>query len=344
MRRVAVTGGGGRLGNVLVRQLLARGDSVRVLEPLARPPKSLVGVDAELVSGSVLDPAAVAALVGDVDLVFHLAAKVDLGRDRDGSIRAVNVEGTRIVAEACLARGIRLVHCSSHHALELRPLEQPLDESKPLALATACDYHRTKALGEQLVLDLVRERGLDATVVSPGTIVGPFDFEPSILGRALIDLYHRRIPLLMQVVSDYVDVRDVASGVRSAADNGRTGERYLLTGEVLELKQMVEIWGDLTGVRTPRHVLPYWFGWAMLPLTLLSAQLTGKPALFTANMLRSSVSNRIVSHAKAARELGFEPRSTRTALAGALDFYRASGWIGPSRLTPAAEVGLRKST
>jgi dihydroflavonol-4-reductase len=341
MKRVAVTGGGGRLGNVLVRQLRARGDSVRVLEPSEGIPKSLHGVDAELVRGSVLDPSDVAGLVADADLVFHLAAKVDLDRDRDGSIRAVNVEGTRNVAEACLARGIRMVHCSSHHALELHPLDQPLEETKPLALETACDYHRTKALGEQLVLDLVRSRGLDAVVVSPGTIVGPFDFEPSILGRALLDLYHRRIPLLMQVVSDYVDVRDVASGVLSAADKGRSGERYLLTGEVLELNAMVAIWGELTGVPMPKRVLPYWFGWAMLPFTLLAARVSGKPALFTANMLRSSVSNRVVSHAKATRELGFEPRATRAALAGALEFYRAAGWAGPM---PATSAGVGEPT
>lgn len=327
MKRVAVTGGGGRLGNVVVRQLCERGDRVRVLEPLAARPASLNGLDVELVRGSVLDAGTIAALVADADVVFHLAAKVDLERDRDGSIRAVNVDGTRNVAEACAARGIRLVHCSSHHALELRPLDQPLDESKPLALDTPCDYHRTKAIAEKLVLELVRERGLDAVVVSPGTLVGPFDYEPSIIGRALLDLHQRRIPMLMQVISDYVDVRDVATGILSAADNGRKGERYLLTGEVLELKDMVAIWGELTGVPMPKRILPYWFGWAMLPFTLLASKLSGRPALFTANMLRSSVSNRVVSHEKASRELGFAPRGTRAALTGALEFYRATGWV-----------------
>jgi dihydroflavonol-4-reductase len=326
MKRVAVTGGGGRLGNVVVRQLRERGDSVRVLEPVSTQPPSLGELEVELISGSVLDPQAVARLVAGAGVVFHLAAKVDLDRDRDGSIRAVNVDGTRIVAEACLARGIRMVHCSSHHALELHPLEKPLDESKPLALETPCDYHRTKAIAEKLVLDLVRDRGLDAVVVSPGTLVGPFDYEPSIIGRALLDLYHRKIPMLMQVVSDYVDVRDVAAGILSAADSGRRGERYLLTGEVLELKDMVAIWGELTGVPMPKRILPYWFGWVILPFTLAAAKLSGKPALFTANMLRSSVSNRVVSHEKAKRELGFEPRPTKAALAGALEFYRSAGW------------------
>jgi dihydroflavonol-4-reductase len=330
---VAGTGGAGRLGNVLVRQLRERGDRVRVLEPRADAATSLRGVEVELHEGSVLDPRAVAALVRDAELVFHLAAKVDLDRDRDGSLRAINVDGTRIVAEACLRRGLRMVHCSSHHALELRPLDRPLDEQKPLALHAACAYHRTKAIAERLVLNMVRERGLDAVVASPGTLVGPHDYEPSIIGRALLDLYHRRIPMLMQVVSDYVDVRDVAAALIAAATRGRKGERYLLTGEVLELRDMVKIWGELTGVRMPRRVLPYWFGWALLPFTLAAARVTGKPALFTAGMLRSSVSNRVVSHDKAQRELGFSPRPARAALSGALEFYRGEGWTGAAAPT-----------
>ena len=323
---VAVTGGAGRLGNVLVRKLRERGDRVRVLEPRANEARSLRDVDVELCEGSVLDAHAVAALVEGAELVFHLAAKVDLDRDRDGSLRAINVEGTRIVAEACLQRGIRMLHCSSHHALELRPLDRPLDEQKPLALDATCDYHRTKAIAERMILDMVRDRGLDAVVASPGTLVGPHDYEPSIIGRALLDLYHRRIPMLMQVVSDYVDVRDVTDGLIAAASKGRKGERYLLTGEVLELRDMVKIWGELTGVRMPQKILPYWFGWALLPFTLAAARVSGKPALFTAGMLRSSVSNRVVSHAKAQRELGFEPRSTRAALSGAFEFYQSEGW------------------
>lgn len=325
--KAGVTGGGGRLGNVLVRQLRARGDSVKVLEPGTTVPTSLSGVDVELVRGSVLDSRAVEALVEGTDVVFHLAAKVDLDRDRDGSIHAVNVEGTRVVAQACLGRGVRLVHCSSHHALERRPLDEPLDERKPLALDEPCAYHRSKARAEQIVQELVRERGLDAVVTNPGSLVGPYDFEPSMIGRALLDLYHRRIPILLEVVSDYVDVRDVADGILRAAEKGRAGERYLLTGDVLELKDIVALWGELTSVPMPQRVLPLWVGWTMVPFTILVARLTGKSALFTPGVLRASVSNRVVSHAKATQELGFQPRSVQAALAGALEFYRTQGWV-----------------
>jgi dihydroflavonol-4-reductase len=275
----------------------------------------------------VLDAPVLGSLVRGADRVFHLAAKIDLDRDRDGSIHAVNVEGTRKVAAACLEERVRLVHCSSHAALVKDPLSEPLDESKPLALADPCDYHRSKAQAEQLVLDSVRTRGLDAVVVSPGTVTGPNDFKPSIMGRALIDLYHRRIPVLMEVLSDYVDSRDVVSGMIAAAERGRTGERYLLTGHVLSLREMVGYWGDLTGVNMPKRVLPLWVGWAMLPITIATARLSRRPPLFTAGVLRASVSNAVVSHEKARQELGFSPRPVRDSLADALAFYRQEGLL-----------------
>ncbi|MFO0694747.1 MAG: NAD-dependent epimerase/dehydratase family protein [Polyangiales bacterium] len=325
--KVAVTGGGGRLGNALVRALLAKGHEVRVLEMSDGCPPSLEGLEVELVHGTVLDAGAVKRLVDGADRVFHLAAKVDLDRDRDGSIRAVNVEGTRLVAEACLVRSLRLVHCSSHHALVREPLDQPLDESRPLALDEPCDYHRAKAEAEKLVHDLVRDEGLDAVIASPGSLVGPLDFEPSMIGRALIDLHHRRLPALMEVVSDYVDVRDVAEGLWAAAEKGRAGERYLLTGEVHDMRSFTKVFSELTGVPVPRLVLPLWVGWASLPLSLAKARLTGTKPLFTPGVLRASVSNRIVSHAKAERELGFRPRPLAESLRDALAFYRERGWL-----------------
>lgn len=329
--KVAVTGGGGRLGCAVVRQLLERGDRVRVLEPGQGTPASLRGLDVELVQGSVLSADAVAAFVEGVDLVIHIAAKINLDRDRDGSIQAINVDGTRLVAEACLARGLRMAHCSSHHALELKPFHLPHDENKPLALKDPCDYHRTKALGQELVQGMVRERGLNATIFNPGSMIGPQDYEPSLLGKALIDLYHRRIPALMEVVSDYVDARDVAAGAIAAAERGRTGECYLLTGIVHEMREFLDMWQAVSGVATPKVILPIWVGWVALPVTLATARLTGKPPLFSAGVLRAAVSSRVVLHDKARRELGFNPRPARESLADAFAFYQSQGWLDQAR-------------
>lgn len=326
--KVTVTGGSGRLGCALVRALLQRGDQVRVLEPGAGTPASLGGLDIELIQGSVLDSAAVEQAIGDAELVFHLAAKVELDRDLDGSVMAVNVEGTRIVAEACLARKLRMVHTSSHHALQLEPLDEPLDENKPLALNHKCFYHRSKALGEQIVSNMVREQGLNAVIVNPGTLTGPEDYEPSMLGRGLIDLYHGRLPAMLDITSDCADARDVAAAMIVAAERGRTGERYLLTGPAVRMQEMTGLWSELTGCRIPRLFLPLWVGWLAIPFTVGMARLARRKPLFTANMLRASISPDVICYDKAARELDYRPRPVAESLRDARDFYQQQGWLG----------------
>lgn len=327
---VAVTGASGRLGCALVRALLERGHQVRVLELGEGRPASLAGLAVEIVHGSVLDTDAVATLIDGAEVVYHLAAKVDLDRDHDGSVHAVNVEGTRNVAEYCLANGIRMVHCSSHHALQLAPLDQPLDEAKPLDLDHVCDYHRSKAFGEKLVHELVRDRGLDAVVINPGTLTGPYDYEPSMLGKSLIDLYRGRLPALLAVTTDCADARDVADAAIAAALHGRCGERYLLTGPIVPMREMAEIWGAVTGVAMPRVMLPLWVGWLATPFTVAAARLAGRKALFTPNMLRASVSNAVVRYDKAADELGFAPRPLADSLADAFTFFGEHDYLDAS--------------
>ena len=320
-----VTGGGGRLGNVLVRRLLENGQKVRVLEP-GTLPESLAGLDIEFMSGSVLDTGEVARATDGVDVVYHLAAKIDLSPKKDPMMYAINVEGTRNVVDACLSSGLRLVHTSSHHALEREPLDQPLTEDKPLALNEKCEYHRSKAIGETIVLDAC-ERGLDAVIVNPGSMIGPHDYEPSMIGAVLIDLYFGRVPVLLEMLSDYVDVRDVADGMIAAAEKGRTGERYFLTGEVIPVREMVSLYGELTGAKVPTRALPLWVGWVLLPFALAGSAVTKKEPFITADMLRASVSNDVVSHDKAHRELGYTVRPLRESLTDAVAWYRERGGL-----------------
>ena len=320
-----VTGGGGRLGNVLVRRLIENGQKVRVLEP-GPLPESLAGLEIEFMQGSVLDAGDVGRAVEGVDVVYHLAAKIDLSPRKDPMMFTINVEGTRIVVDACLSRGLRLVHTSSHHALEREPLDQPLTEDKPLALTAKCDYHRSKAIGETLVLDAC-ERGLDAVIVNPGSMIGPHDYEPSMIGAVLIDMYFGRIPVLLEMLSDYVDVRDVADGMIAAAEKGRRGQRYFLTGDVIPVMEMVSLYAELTGAKVPGRALPLWVGWVLLPFALAGSAVTKKEPFITGDMLRASVSNEVVSHDKAHRELGYTIRTLRESLTDAVAWYRERGWL-----------------
>ena len=320
-----VTGGGGRLGNVLVRRLVESGHKVRVLEP-GTLPESLEGLDIEFMSGSVLDSGDVGRATDGADVVYHLAAKIDLSPKKDPMMYTLNVEGTRKVVDACLSRGLRLVHTSSHHALEREPLDQPLTEDKPLALNEKCEYHRSKAIGETIVLDAC-QRDLDAVIVNPGSMVGPHDYEPSMIGAALIDMYFGRVPVLLEVLSDYVDVRDVADGMIAAAEKGRRGERYLLTGDVIPIMEMASLYGELTGAKVPTRALPLWVGWVLLPFARAAAAATKKEPFITADMLRASVSNEVVSHDKAHRDLGYTIRPLRESLTDAVAWYRERGWL-----------------
>jgi dihydroflavonol-4-reductase len=239
---------------------------------------------------------------------------------------SLNVEGTRKVVDACLSRGLRLVHTSSHHALVREPLDQPLTEDKPLALDEKCEYHRSKAIGETIVLDAC-ERGLNAVIVNPGSMIGPHDYEPSIVGAVLIDVYFGRVPVLLEMLSDYVDVRDVADGMIAAAEKGRVGERYFLTGDVIPVMEMVTLYGELTGAKVPTRALPLWVGWVVLPFALAGSAVTKKEPFITADMLRAAVSNEVVSHDKARRELGYTIRPLQESLSDAVAWYRERGWL-----------------
>ena len=296
-----------------------------MLEP-GGVPESLTGLDIEFMSGSVLDAEDVSRAVEGVDIVYHLAAKIDLNPKKDPMMYPINVEGTRKVVDACLSRGLRLVHTSSHHALVREPLDEPLTEDKPLALSEKCEYHRSKAIGETIVLDAC-ERGLDAVIVNPGSMIGPHDYEPSIIGAVLIDLYFGRIPVLLEMLSDYVDVRDVSDGMIAAANKGRRGERYLLTGDVIPVLDMVSLYAELTGAKVPTRALPLWVGWVLLPFALAGSAVTKKDPFITADMLRASVSNEVVSHDKAHRELGYSIRPLRDSLTDALAWYRERDWL-----------------
>ena len=279
-----------------------------------------------MIEGSVLDRDTIERAVQGVDLVFHLAAIIDLQPKKHPMMHAVNVDGTRIVGDACLNAGVRMVHTSSHAALDREPLSEPLTEQNPLALNSKCLYHRSKAIAEQLILTRC-EKGLDAVIVNPGSLIGPYDYEPSLVGSVLLDLYFGRVPVLIDALTDYADVRDVADGMISAAQRGEQGERYFLTGDVIPALEMVRVFGEVSGRKMPSRAVPLWVGWAAVPIALTAAKLTGKPALVTPDMLRASVSNEIVSHDKAARQLGFTLRPLRDSLVDALAFYEQRGWL-----------------
>lgn len=325
--RVVVTGASGHVGANLVRALVARGDEVRVL--LRADDRAVRGLAVERVAGDLLEPRSLAALVAGAEVVFHAAAEVSIAGDRDGALERVNVLGTRNLAAACLAAGVRrLVHFSSIHALESPREDLPMDESRPFVVEREAPvYDRSKAAGEREI-QAAAERGLAAVILNPTAIVGPFDFKPSHTGRLIVALARRRMPALVAGGFDWVDVRDVASAALAAGERGRPGERYLVAGHWLPITELAREVARASGAPAPRLVAPLWAARLGVPFVTLYARLLRREALYTAESLRAIRLSREVDGSKGRRELGHAPRPFAETIRDSVDWLRSNGNLG----------------
>jgi dihydroflavonol-4-reductase len=226
-----VTGGTGLVGNNVIRMLADQGRRVRTLVRERSGDRELAGVDVERTVGDVTDPEAVRQAVAGARVVIHSAAMVHVGWRRLADMRRVNVEGTRLVAEAARREGARLVHVSSVNALGLTGNATPADEEIPFGNTIECPYVVTKREAEAAVLEEV-EKGLDAVIVNPVYMIGPWDWKPS-SGRMLLEVGAGRGLFAPPGSNDFVDVRDVAQGILAAMSRGQTGRRYILGGQAL---------------------------------------------------------------------------------------------------------------
>jgi dihydroflavonol-4-reductase len=331
---VVVTGASGHLGSNLVRELLERGESVRALVR-KRDPESLVGLDIEQVEGDVRDRDSLEAAFKGADIVYHLAAIISIVGDPDGMVKAVNVEGAENTARAALKCGVRrMVHTCSVHAFNMRLRGEPVSETTPRCVNTPGvhnAYDRSKAEGERRVRKVVEE-GLDAVVVHPTGVIGPWDFMPSRMGQVFISLYKRQLPSLINGGFDFVDVRDVIDGTIAAAQKGRTNESYLLSGtyrRVAELGKMAE---EVTGVRPPRFISPMWLARVGAPFMQMAANVASTEPIYTAEGLEALRSNPELDNSKARRELDYDPRPTQESVR---DIYR---WFAEHGRLPADAV------
>lgn len=317
---VAVSGATGHIGGHLVRALLARGDRVRAL--VRGDAAVLRGLEIEVVRGDARDPGAVSSLLATADLAFDLAARISIDPRDDAEVSSNNVQACRTVADACLARGIRLVHFSSIHAL--RSSDGPIDETAPLAVDHPFAYDRSKARGESEVIDRVA-RGLDAVILNPTAVIGPLDFRPSEMGRFLLRLARRRLPCLVDGGFNWVDARDVAAGAVAAADRGRSGERYLLPGTWKSVRDIAGIARDVAGVRPPRLTLSVGTALMGVPFAAALSRITGARPIFTRLSLDALRHHRHVRGDKAAEELGYRTRPIEETLADTFAWFAGEG-------------------
>ena len=325
---VLVTGATGFVGSAVARALVARGERVRVLARASSDRTNLKDLDAEVAEGDVRDAPAVRRALEGCGRLFHVAADYRLwARDPEEIVRN-NREGVAAVMGAALDAGVdRVVYTSSVATLRITP-GAPADETGPLAPEQAVGaYKRSKVVAERLVERMVAEQGLPAVIVSPSTPIGPRDVKPTPTGRVIVEAASGRMPAFVDTGLNLVHVDDVAAGHLLAMDRGRAGERYILGGQDVTLRDLLADIAALTGRKPPTTSLPrgplYPLAWA----AEAAAQITGKEPFLTVDALKMSKNKMFFSSAKAERELGYRARSYRDALSDALVWFRAHGRI-----------------
>ncbi len=225
-----VTGATGHIGNVLVRLLLERGEKVRAMIMPGEDPAPLNGLDVEIIEADVLDYQSLLKAFDRMDVVYHLAGIISILPGKDHMLQAVNVIGTRNVIQAARSSGVRrLVYTSSIHALKRVPEGVLIDESVPFDIEHAISsYDSSKASASLEILNAV-DHGMDAVIVCPTGVIGPYDFRRSEMGQLILDCVEQKPMLYVDGAYDFVDVRDVAQGLILAGDKGRCwGKLYLV--------------------------------------------------------------------------------------------------------------------
>jgi dihydroflavonol-4-reductase len=324
--KIAVTGASGHLGINLIRALIAAGGRVRALSHHNNT--GLEGLDIDFINGDVLDIESLRHAFEGVDHVYHLAGYISLLTGDWDACSAVNVEGTRNVVSACQRAGVkRLVHFSSIHALCQEPWDIPIDESRQFVdMKKAPAYDRSKAAGEQIVRRAADE-GLDAVIINPTAVIGPYDYRPSHTGQAVIQLATGKLPVLVDGGFDWVDARDVVAGAIKAAEIAPSGSRYLLSGHWLSLKGLAGMVSASSGIPAPAFVCPMSIARLCAPLVTFSARLAGSRPIYTTASLKAVISNRDTRHDKATLELGYAPRPLEETVSDTVAWFKQNGYL-----------------
>ena len=320
-----VTGATGYIGGVLVRALADRGDSVRAV--FHERPGVFEAPGVEWVRGDVLDRGSLVAAFREADVVFHLASLVSIDPRMANAMRDVNVAGTRHVVEAALVCGVRrLVHYSSIRAYDQFPLDEVLDETRGRVDGLPRPaYDRSKALGEDAIRHGI-DRGLDAVIVNPTGVLGPYDRGPTGVGQFFVELQRRRVPMLIAGGFDCVDVRDVVQATLAAEGRGRRGENYILGGRWHSVPELAGLSEAVTGVPGPRFVCPVALARFWAPFQMAWDRFRARPPLYTPDALHHiSRSNRRVSSARAREALGFTARPVTDSVRDAVRWFENGG-------------------
>jgi len=325
---VFVTGATGFLGGHVARVLAEQGAQLRLLVRATSDLRNIADLNADRIQGDLRDPASFEKSLAGCDAVFHVAADYRLWvRDPEPMYRA-NVEGTRALLQAAQKHGVRrIVYTSSVATMGFSSNGSLADENSPVTLADMIGpYKRSKFMAEQVAFEAARS-GLDVVVVNPTTPVGERDVKPTPTGRIVLDFMKRKFPAYVDTGLNLVDATDCARGHLMALDKGRAGERYILGGENLTLKQILDRLAAITGLPSPKVKLPYVFALATGVVDeTITGRLLGREPRATIDAVRMGRKKMFASSGKAGRELGWKTVPVDSALKRSVEWFRANGY------------------
>jgi dihydroflavonol-4-reductase len=323
-----VTGATGFLGSHVARQLRAKGADLRLLVRACSRTDNIADLPAERVVGDLRDRDSLRRGMAGCDVVFHVAADYRLWAVDGRELYESNVEGTRNVLDAARDSGIRrVVYTSSVATMGFGNNGRMADESTPVALTNMIgDYKRSKFMAEQLVIEAARG-GQDVVLVNPTTPIGERDIKPTPTGRIVVDFLKQKFPAYVDTGLNLVDVKECAEGHLLAMEKAVPGERYILGGENLTLKQILDKLAAITGLPSPSIKLPYAVAYATGVVdTLVTGTIRQREPRVTLDSVRMGRKKMFVSSAKAEHTLGWNPGPVDGALRRAVDWFRANGY------------------
>lgn len=319
-----VTGATGFVGSHVARVLGEQGAQLRLLVRKGSDTRNIEGLSADRVVGDLRDRASIERAMAGCDTVFHVAADYRLWvRDPEEMYRS-NVEGTQTILESALKNGVRrVVHTSSVATMGFTSNGHLADEDSPVKLESMIGpYKRSKFMAEQLALK-AGAGGMDVVVVNPTTPVGEQDIRPTPTGRIVVDFLKKKFPAYVDTGLNLVDVRECARAHVTALEKGRSGERYILGGENLTLKQILDKLAAITGLPSPKVRVPYVVALAAGVVDeMVTGRMLGREPRATIDAVRMGRKKMFVSSAKAERELGWNPPPVDGALRRAVEWFR----------------------
>ena len=323
MEKYIITGATGHIGNVITKKLCESKEDVTVLVLKNEDLTPIKNLNVKIVYGDVTDRDFIFNFIEKDSIVLHLAGIIDIGLTPSEIVKKVNIEGTKNIVDACIQnKAKKLIYLSTVHIIDpkkhgdilLEPTE--FDESKVVGT-----YAKTKLVATKYIFDACKERNLNATILYPSGVIGPYDYKISELGQVILDYMNHKLLAYVKGGYNFVDVRDISDATISAITNGKCGEGYILSGEYMSLKNLLMTINKKLNIKKLPPKIALWFVRMFASLSNLYYKLRKQKPIFSSYSLYTLNANSNFSNEKAKKELSFNPRDVKESICDAVDWF-----------------------